>query len=125
MSAERKLIPIYTTRGDVGAFLSFPYIFSITGDWIGWVTPDQNVYSVYGQWIGLMTRDLRIIRNRDGRLQEQRRVPPLPPEPIRVPVNLPLAPQMGEIATQMMDVLDEAPELLPAMDTGEMHEDIA
>ena len=40
-----KLLPIYTSRGDVGAFLYFPYILNLQGEWIGWVSDDKKVFS--------------------------------------------------------------------------------
>jgi hypothetical protein len=46
--SQGKPIPIYNSRGEAEAFLAFPYLFNRLGEWIGWVTPDQQVYSVLG-----------------------------------------------------------------------------
>jgi hypothetical protein len=64
MASQRKVIPIYTTRGDVGAYLAYPYIFSAIGEWIGWVTPEREVYSVYGGYVGSLGSGPRILRKR-------------------------------------------------------------
>ena len=42
------VIPLYTSKGDVEAFLDYPYLFNRSGEWIGWVLPDRDVYSVLG-----------------------------------------------------------------------------
>ena len=48
MSEEHhRIIPIYSSRGEVEAFLVFPYLFNRSGEWIGWVTPQREVYSVH------------------------------------------------------------------------------
>lgn len=124
MAEEKKLIPIYTTSGEIGAFLVYPNIYNRGGEWIGWVTADQNVFSVHGQWVGRMTSEPRILRNRESPEISQRIKPPAPPPPIRVPYRTPLAPQMGEIGSNLIDVLDEASEMMPTIDFGEMLEDM-
>src|SRR6266511_2009852 len=63
-SGQRSLIPVYTTKGDAEAFLSYPYLFNHNGEWIGWVTPSREVYSVLGQYVGTLTSDPRIVRKR-------------------------------------------------------------
>ncbi len=124
MSEGKKLIPVYTSHGEVGAFLDYPFIYSRVGEWIGWVSVDQNVFSVHGQWVGKMTSEPRIVRNREWSLSSNRRTPPPPQKSIRVPYRTPLAPQLGEISTNMIDVLDEASELMPPVDYGEFREDM-
>ena len=62
MSGHR-IIPIYSSRGEVEAFLVFPYLFNKSGEWIGWVTPQREVYSVRGAYVGALTNDPRIVRN--------------------------------------------------------------
>jgi len=52
--SQRRIIPIYTSRGEAEAFLVFPYIFNRTGEWIGWVTPKREVYSVLGYYVGAL-----------------------------------------------------------------------
>jgi hypothetical protein len=46
------------------------------------------------------------------------------PDPIRIPAHTPLAPQMPEVPLNRIDVLEEAPELLPSIDYGDMKEDL-
>ena len=51
--SQQRIIPIYSSRGEVEAFLVFPYIFNRSGEWIGWATPQREVYSVMGAYVGL------------------------------------------------------------------------
>jgi len=124
ISPEKKLIPIYNSRGDIGAFLLFPYIFNTQGEWIGWVTVDRIVFSVHGHQVGTLSKDPRILRKREVSDGIRRQKPPEPPPPIRVPATLPLAPQLPEITINIIDVLDEAPELLPPVDFGDLRDDM-
>jgi hypothetical protein len=124
MTDPKKLIPIYNSRGEIGALLSFPYIFNLTGEWIGWVTPQRTVHSVHGHYVGILTNDPRIVRRREIANTVQRLTPPAPPEPIRPPARFPLAPQLPELGTQMIDVLVDAPYLLPSVDFGDLRDDM-
>lgn len=124
MAEQKKLIPIYNSRGEIGALLAFPYIYNLSGEWIGWVTADKTVYSVHGHFVGTLTKDPRIVRKREVAITVQRKTPPVAPPPIRPPARLPLAPQLPELGTQMIDVLDDAPYLLPSVDFGELRDDI-
>ena len=119
-----KLIPIYTTKGDLGAFLVYPYIYNPQGEWIGWVSADRKVFSVLGHYVGIMSMDPRIFRKREYANAEPRRESPPEPPPIRPPAHVPLAPQMAEVPTNMIDLLDEYPELLPPAGFGELTEDM-
>ena len=65
MPEQKKLIPIYNSRGEIGALLSFPYIYNLAGEWIGWVTSERTVYSVHGHYVGTLTKDPRIVRKRE------------------------------------------------------------
>lgn len=123
MEVENTLVPIYTSKGDVGAFLSDPYIFDRTGEWIGWVTPDRQVYSVHGQHVGWLTADPRILRKVSADFLSRQTPPPIP-QRLLVPAIVPLAPLMPELTYGVIDVLDEAPDLLPAIDFGELREDM-
>ena len=125
MSKQAKLIPIYTSRGDLGGYLAYPYIFNPQGYWIGWVDSERNVYSVRGKYIGEMTSDPRIVRRREVSYTRPRMHPPFQPKNIRPPAHTPLAPQMPEIGQNYIDVLDEMPELLTAVDFGDLTEDEA
>jgi hypothetical protein len=124
MLDQKKLIPIYNSRGEIGALLAFPYIYNLAGEWIGWVTPERTVYSVHGHLVGTLTKDPRIIRKREMATTVQRKTPPPRPPAIRPPARLPLAPQLPELGTQMIDVLDDAPYLLPSVDFGELRDDM-
>lgn len=119
-----KLFPIYSSSGEVKAFLAYPYIYSPTGEWIGWVKPDRKVYSVHGHYVGEMSNEPRILRKREESLNRERQRPPSPPPLLRPPYNVPLAPLMREVPQNLVDVLDEVPELLPPMDYGELRDDM-
>lgn len=119
-----KLIPVYSTRGDCAGFLRYPYLYNRQGEWIGWVTANQTVYSVHGQYVGEMTTDPRILRKREWGHNRSTKTTPPRPKPIRPPAHVPLAPQMPEVPQNMIDVFDEAPELLPSVDWGEGLEDM-
>jgi len=124
MLAPKKLIPLYTWRGELGAFLAYPYIYNPGGEWIGWVTADRRVYSVHGQYVGILTDELRILRKREFGTSIPRRKPPPAPPPLRPPARVPLSPPMPEVAIHMIDVLDESPDLLPVVDFGDLREDM-
>lgn len=117
-------IPIYTTKGDVGAFLSYPYIFNPQGEWIGWVTPQRQVYSVHGHYAGFLSDDPRILRKHSSGYLKPRRSPPPAPQHLTPPTSVPLAPMMPEIPIGSFDVLDERPDLLPSVDFGDLREDM-
>jgi hypothetical protein len=124
MATTQRLIPIYTTRGDFGAYLQYPFVYNRQGEWIGWVTPDRKVYSVHGHYVGMMTSDPRILRRLSDGFDQPRRQPPPPPAPVSCPASVPLAPMMSELTQGLIDVLEEAPELMPSMDAGELREDM-
>src|SRR5215470_9797649 len=104
MSGHR-IIPIYSSRGEVEAFLAFPYLYNKIGEWIGWVTPQREVYSVMGAYVGVLTNDPRIVRHRaDNGLRP--RIEVLPPAGrLNTPANLPLAPLMSDLSLGLVDVL--------------------
>ncbi len=124
MTNSARLIPIYTTRGDVGAVLEYPYLFNPLGEWIGWVTPERQVYSVHGNYVGKLTRDWRIVRKRAYDYSQPDQEPPARPDPIRPPAHFPLPPMMAELSLYMIDILDDMPELLPSIDFGELRQDM-
>jgi hypothetical protein len=126
MSTRRTLIPIYTTRGDLGAFLIYPYLYNYQGEWIGWVTPDRRVYSVHGQYVGWLSEDPRILRKRSETeaYEEARHTIPAPPPPIHPPSRVALPKMMPELPYGVLDVLEERPELLPSPDFGELRQDM-
>jgi hypothetical protein len=124
MLSKLRIIPIYTTRGEVGALLRYPYIFNRQGEWIGWVTPDRQVYSVHGHYVGFITNDPRILRKESSGFLRPRLNPPEPPEKVLPPANFPLAPMMSELTIGTYDVLEDAPNLLPPIDFGDLREDM-
>ncbi|HET9912135.1 MAG TPA: hypothetical protein VFQ13_09620 [Anaerolineales bacterium] len=119
-----RIIPVYSSRGEVEAFLVFPYLFNRTGEWVGWVTPQREVYSVLGNYVGTLTSDPRIVRQRsDDMIRPRLNVTP-PPGRLATPANLPLAPMMSDLTHSLVDVLLEEPERLHTMDSGELREDM-
>jgi hypothetical protein len=122
---NRPLIPIYSTRGEVEAVLVYPYFFNRQGDWIGWISSDRKVYSVHGHYVGWLSEDRRILRRfSDGYGTERIEVSPPPKLVIAVPATTPLAPMLSEIKIGIIDVLADAPELLPTVDFGEFRDDM-
>jgi len=124
MSETTRLIAIYTTQGDVGGFLLYPYIYNRQGEWIGWVTPQRQVYSVYGHYVGYLSDDPRILRKQSSGYLKPRLSPPPIPRPITPPARLPLAPMMPELPVGINDVLEDQPEMLPAVDFGDLKDDM-
>ncbi len=124
MSSQRTLVPIYTSKGDLGAFLVYPYLFNSQGEWIGWVEADRNVYSVHGNYVGWLSGDPRILRKRSDSIGEERHAPPPPPGPFKPPVKVPLPRMMPVLMYGVLDVLEECPDLLPCQDFGEMRQDM-
>lgn len=120
----QRLIAIYTTRGDIGGFLLYPYIYNRMGEWIGWVTPRRQVYSVHGHYVGYLSDEPRILRKQSSGYLKPRQPPPPPPEPILPPPTVPLAPLMPELPIGVLDVLEDRPDLLPAVDFGDLREDM-
>ena len=121
---QRNLIPVYTTKGDAQAFLSYPYLFNYSGEWIGWVTPKREVYSVLGDYVGTLTNDPRIIRKRATNTLKPRLQPPAPPKRVYPPATVPLAPMMPELTQSIIDVLLDEPERLHTTDSGEYRNDL-
>jgi len=119
-----KIIPIYTTRGDVGAFLSYPYIYNREGEWIGWVNVKKQVYSVHGHYVGWLSTDPRILRKQSSGYLKPLNNPPPHPNPITPPANVPLAPMLAELPIGVNDVLEERPDLMPAVDFGDLRDDM-
>jgi hypothetical protein len=119
-----KLIVIYTTSGDIGAYLLYPYLYNKQGEWMGWVTPNRQVYSVHGHYVGWLSDDPRILRKQSSGYFKPRLSPPPRPEPIVPPASVPLPILMPEVPIGSFDVLEEAPEFLPSIDFGDLREDM-
>lgn len=117
-------LPIYTTKGHAEAFLTYPYIFNIQGEWIGWVTPNREIYSVHGHYAGWLNNDQRILRKYGSGFSKPRLEPPPRPKRVMPPATFPLAPMMPELPIGTIDVLEESPESLPCVDFGDLREDM-
>ena len=121
---QRRIIPIYSSRGEAEAFLLFPHLFNRNGDWIGWVTPKREIYSVLGYYVGALTDDARIVRKRaDDENKPRLQAPPFPGR-ISTPATIPLAPLMKDLTHSIVDVLQEEPERLHTLDGGELRQDL-
>lgn len=121
---QQRIIPIYTSRGEVDAFLAFPYLFNRSGEWIGLVTPKRDVYSVLGSYVGFLTDDPRIVRKRaDDAIHPRLRMPPSPGR-LNIPASTPLAPLLSDLTHSLVDILVEEPERLHTVDSGELREDL-
>jgi hypothetical protein len=121
---QRRIIPIYSSRGEAEAYLVFPYLFNRNGDWIGWITPQREVYSVLGYYVGALTEDARIVRKRADDEHKPRLRPPQHPGRIAAPARVPLAPLMKDLTHSVVDVLQEEPERLHTLDSGELRQDL-
>ncbi len=119
-----RIIPIYSSRGDAEAFLVFPHLFNRNGEWIGFVTPRREVYSVMGAYVGTLSNDARIIRKRGEDELKPHVKPPPNPGKITTPPSVPLAPLMSDLPLSLIDVLQEQPERLHTLDSGELREDM-
>ena len=120
----QRIIPIYTSRGDLGAYLVYPYLYNPQGEWIGWVTPERDVYSVLGNYVGWVSKDPRILRKRSYDFSKPTRQPPSPPRQIQVPASVPLPRMMAEITITTIDVLEDEPERLSTVDHDELRPDM-
>ena len=119
-----QLVTLYTSKGDPGAFLDYPHLYSPAGEWIGFVTPQRDVYSVLGHYVGYVTDDHRILRARTPSESKPRLEPP-PPQPARYPpATVPLAPLMRELTQSTIDVLMDESERLHTLDQGELRQDL-
>ena len=118
------IIPIYTTRGEHAAFFSNGNIFNTAGEWIGFVdTRNGFVYSVTGEYVGYFAKDGRILRKRS--MEEiPKRTPPAAPQRLTIPTSVPLPPLIGDLSFDTIDVLEDMPERLHTIDSGELKEDM-
>jgi hypothetical protein len=122
---QQRIIPIYSSRGEVDAYLVFPYLFNRSGEWIGLVTPQREVYSVLGSYVGFLTNDPRIVRKRsEDAIKPRLKMPPSPGR-ISLPATTPLAPLMSDLPQGLVDILVEEPDRLHTIDSGELREDMA
>ena len=119
-----KIIPLYTSRGDVAAYLAYPHLYNLDGEWIGFCSVERVVYSVLGEYVGHISKDQRVLRERTLTARFQRREPPTRPPAMHPPSGAPLAPLMSELTHSTVDVLLEQPERLHTIDMGELRPDL-
>ena len=115
--------PIYTTNGDWSALIVMPYIFDTRGEWIGWVSSEDEVYDIDGSYVGWLTDEGRILRKRSTNKTEKLEAPD-PPDSLRAPATIPLPPLMRELPYGVIDVFEEEPGRLHTVDSGEFKEDM-
>jgi hypothetical protein len=125
VTKPNKSIPIYSTGGDYEAFMIYPMIYNMNGEWIGFVTSKREVYDVRGTYVGWLTDDPRILRKRSDQFNKPKLTPPpAPSSRAPVPARAPLPPMMAELSYDTIDVLQEEPDRLPTLDFGELREDL-
>jgi hypothetical protein len=73
--------------------------------------------------VGTLTNDPRIIRKRSIESMPRQK-PPQAPAPMRVLANIPLPKMMSDLTPDMIDVLQDEPELLHTLDAGELRLDM-
>lgn len=122
--SQHRIIPVYSSRGEVEAFLVFPYLFNRSGEWIGTVTAQREVYSVLGAYVGFLTNDPRIVRKRSADESRPLLKVASPPGRLNTPATIPLAPMMSDLTHSLVDVLVEEPERLHTVDSGELRADL-
>lgn len=79
---------------------------------------------MYGEYVGWLGSGPRILRKRADSFGKERRSIPNPANKITPPAQVALAPMMQELPMEIIDVLDEAPDLLPTIDFGEQRMDL-
>lgn len=109
-NADRPVF-IYDTHGEWQATLIGNSLFSVRGEYIGFVEKG-DVFKRDGEWIGRLGRDGRILRRRAEIRRDFHPQPPkAPSRPVRLPAHAPLAPLMAELDFSTVDVLCEEPEI--------------
>jgi hypothetical protein len=117
-------IPIYSTAGDWACLLVYPNLFNPVGEWVGWVTAKREVYSVDGRYVGFLDDEPRILRRRTDTYDMPRKEPPPPPKRISAPAFVPLPPFFRELPFGIIDVVDDDPDSLHPIDSGEFRDDM-
>jgi 4-fold beta-flower domain-containing protein len=120
-----KTLTLYNSNGDPAAFMDYPHIYNLGGEWVGFVSADRSVHSVLGHYVGYLSDERRILRPRTMSTTGRHIDPPPPPPPGFVPpANIPLAPLMSELTQSIVDVFLEQPERLHTRDVGELRADL-
>ena len=115
--------PVYNTNGDWSALIIRPYIYNTLGEWIGWLSSEEEVFDVEGNYVGWLSTSNRILRKR-GTNKVVKKDSPDPPPNLRAPATIPLPPLMPMLPYGVLDVFEEEPERLHTIDTGELKEDM-
>jgi hypothetical protein len=102
-------VPIYTSQGDCSAYLGYPYIYDLNGEWIAFVTEDRTVYSIFGEYIGTITNDPRIVRTVSSNRKKKKHTPPPAPQRVRIIRATAIAPMMTDLPNSQVDVLQDEP----------------
>ncbi len=111
-----KPIFLYNTAGDWQGVVIGRYIFDPRGDCMGFIEESGKTRSAYtfdGEWVGELAKDGRILRKRAGgkRPLHLNRPPKPTAKPAGLPARAPLPPQNAELGYDMIDVLEEDPEV--------------
>ena len=123
-TTQRRPVPIYTTAGDVEVYLVYPMLYNLSGDWVGFVTPNRDVYSVLGQYVGWLSDDPRILRKKTYDYDKPRLKSPAPPAKFTAPASAPLAPMMPDLPFDTIDILMDEPDRLHGLDSGDFKPDL-
>lgn len=101
---------IFNTSGDWMATRVGDYIWDTQGNWVAWMDGD-DVYTLDGELVGKLSRDNRILRKRAiGRRELRSDIPPRRERP-ELPARAPLPPMFSELGFEMIDVLEEDPDI--------------
>jgi hypothetical protein len=102
----------------------YPIIYNQLGEWIGFVTPERDVYDIRGNYVGWLSDDPRILRKRTYNFDKPRLKFQRPRMKEKPAAHFPLPPLMAELPYDTIDVLEEEPERLYTMDSGELRPDL-
>ncbi|HEY5983735.1 MAG TPA: hypothetical protein VIU38_09705 [Anaerolineales bacterium] len=124
MRAPTKVVPLYNSKGDLGAYMVYPYIYNLLGEWVGFCTAEREVFSVIGNYVGYLADDQRILRPRTLSSPQRQAEPPSRPPKLSPPAAVPLAPMLRELTHSTVDVLLDEPDRLHTADMGELRPDL-
>jgi hypothetical protein len=113
-----------TTKTVPAPMLLYSHLFNPIGEWIGWATSKKEIYNLDGSYVGMISPDNRILRKRCLDTQPPKLPLPKPPNKPRLPGSIPLPPRMAELPFDQVDVLEDMPDLLHTMDSGEFKPDV-